>query len=206
MPTGYTSDLYEGKDITVRDFILRCARGMGALIMMRDDPMDAPIRTFEPSDYHAKAIEKARARLDELADMHPDEIRRQAEDAHLKAYNSWRERRDDKLVMRGRYEDMLNQVKAWHPPTPDHEGLRKFMIEQLTTSIEFDCSVTPSRFDEPPVREPDGAWFTKQVEKAQHDLVYHVEEDAKERARTAERNAWVQALMESLPEPAKATR
>lgn len=196
MPTGYTSDIYEDKEVTLRDFILRCARGMGALVMMRDDPLDAPIREFEPSDYHAKAIAATRARLDALADMRADEIERQAEGAHAKAFDLWRQRRDERLVLRDRYEAMLNEVKAWQPPTPDHEGLRKFMVEQLEESIRFDCS---SKFDEPPVREPTGAWFTQQVQKAQHDLDYHVEENAKEVARTAERNAWVRALKESLP-------
>lgn len=202
MPTGYTSDLYDGNDVTLRDFILRCARGMGALIMMRDDPWDAPIRTFEPSAHHANAIEKTKARLDELVNMHPDEIARAAEEAHQKAYQSWRDRRDEKLALRGRYEDMLNKVRTWQPPTPEHEGLRALMVDQLESSIKFDCSMS---YDEPPVRKPDGAWFTEQVERAQESLAYHVEEDAKERQRTADRNAWVQALMEALPEPASAS-
>ena len=38
MPTGYTLDLYNGKDITFEEFVLKCARAFGALIDMRDEP------------------------------------------------------------------------------------------------------------------------------------------------------------------------
>lgn len=37
MPTGYTSPLYEGKEISFEQFALRCARNFGALVMMRDE-------------------------------------------------------------------------------------------------------------------------------------------------------------------------
>ena len=45
MPTGYTYDLYDGKDIEFPDFVMKCARAFGALIEIRDDPMDAAIPT-----------------------------------------------------------------------------------------------------------------------------------------------------------------
>ena len=43
MPTGYTADIQDGKITTLREYALSCARAFGALIMMRDDPHDAPI-------------------------------------------------------------------------------------------------------------------------------------------------------------------
>lgn len=40
MPTGYTAIIEERADLSFRDFALRCARGMCACVMQRDDPMD----------------------------------------------------------------------------------------------------------------------------------------------------------------------
>jgi len=37
MPTGYTADLNDGKQVTFQEFTMKCARAFGALIEMRDD-------------------------------------------------------------------------------------------------------------------------------------------------------------------------
>jgi len=39
MPSGFTSDIYDGKKITFKDFTLKCARAFGACIHLRDDPI-----------------------------------------------------------------------------------------------------------------------------------------------------------------------
>ncbi len=50
MPTGYTDAVKDG--ITFDQFVLGCARGMGALVMMRDEPSGTPIpERFEPSRF-----------------------------------------------------------------------------------------------------------------------------------------------------------
>lgn len=43
MPTGYTYPVCEGKITEFPDFALSCARAFGALISMREEPMDAPL-------------------------------------------------------------------------------------------------------------------------------------------------------------------
>ena len=56
MPTEYTDAIADG--ISFNDFMMKCARGMGALIMMSDEPSDAPIlEQFEPSDYCSTLLE-----------------------------------------------------------------------------------------------------------------------------------------------------
>lgn len=48
MPTGYTYGIHDGSVTTLREFALRAARGMGALLPLREAPPDAPIpRCFE---------------------------------------------------------------------------------------------------------------------------------------------------------------
>ena len=197
MPTGYTSDLYEGKDVTVSDFILGCARAFGALVTMRDDRKDAPIPDeFPASDYHADAVATAEAWLDEVRSMDTDDIAEIADRDYSQSLNRWRERRAQAHDRRVRYERMLAEVRAWTPPTGEHVGLRDFMVEQLTRSIDFDCSMT---YDDRPTRLAPFEWRAQQIEKAQHDIEYHRREHEKEVQRATERSQWVQALRESLP-------
>ena len=57
MPTGYTSDLYEGKNISFTEFALQCSRAFGATIDQRDDGRDAPLRLPIPRlDYSEKGL------------------------------------------------------------------------------------------------------------------------------------------------------
>ena len=56
MPTGYTAAI--AKDITFNDFVMQCAKAM--LIMMRDEPANAPIpERFEPGSHYVNKITEA---------------------------------------------------------------------------------------------------------------------------------------------------
>ena len=135
MPTGYTAAIAD--DITFDDFVMRCARGMGALVMMRDEPADAPIpERFEPSDYHLKRIAEASASLIRLAGMTEAETEQAASDAHETAVAEQAEAIHRKDMLYEKYNAMLAKVKAWKPPSDDHEGFKKFMVEQITGSTE----------------------------------------------------------------------
>ena len=73
MPSGYTAAIKDG--ITFSDFAMNCARAFGALISMRDEPLDAPIpERVEPTDYHAEKIKKAEERLSALIAMTAKEL------------------------------------------------------------------------------------------------------------------------------------
>ena len=66
MPTGYTARLCDGEQ-TFKDFAMLCARACGALIEMREDPMDAPIpEKIKRSSYYDEALSKAVAEYDRL--------------------------------------------------------------------------------------------------------------------------------------------
>lgn len=57
MPSGYTSDIYHGKDVTFKEFALKCARNFGALMHMRDESLDTPIRLKNLEDsYHKNEL------------------------------------------------------------------------------------------------------------------------------------------------------
>ena len=194
MPTGYTLDLYNGKDIAFEEFVLKCARAFGALIDMRDEPMDAPIpERFEPSDYHLKELEKAKRRLKEIRKWNEEKAEQEAERAYREALEEREEFIKKNKLIRKRYEDMLSKVREWKPPTPDHVDLKKFMIQQLEDSIEFDCFIP-----EMPQRLSGEEYREQQIRKALSDIEYHEKEYAEEVNRVCEKNKWLLLLRESL--------
>lgn len=196
MPTGYTAAIEKGIDF--KTFAWSCARGMGALVMMRDEPADAPIpERFEPCNYHTEKIEEARARLAELDAM-------TLEDAAIRAKASFDEEvkhKEDGIAkadsLRRKYEAMLASVLAWRPPTTDHEGFKKFMLDQIWDSINFDCGTDYYERMTPRLLSP-AEWLAKAKTEAMKEIGYNAEEHEKEVERTEKRNAWVKALRESL--------
>lgn len=197
MPTGYTSAIHDGQQITTREFILRCARAMGATIMQRDDPIDAPPKTVEPNvTYYNELLYTARQTLASARKWTDEQAAEKANEAHQSAVSSWRKRENDRLALRLRYEDMINEVENWTPPTPEHVGLKDFMVEQLRESINFDCGHLP----EPTIAAEDGPTFRKNaIDRANRDIELHEKHKAEEIARAEGRNQWITALYESLP-------
>ena len=137
MPTGYTSDLYEGKDIAFPDFVMKCARSFGALIEMRDDPMDAAIPDkFEASSYHTEQLEKAKADVARIKAWDDTEADSQSQLAYDRAQRKYEESLANKAAMRERYEAMLAQVKAWND-----ESVRAFLAADFDPDDEQEPGV-----------------------------------------------------------------
>jgi hypothetical protein len=193
MPTGYTADIAKG--ITFEQFIMSCARAFGACITMRDAPHDAEIPDeFKPSDYHDKELAKAKRRLAGIIALQPDAIEKRAASAHKKALAAYKKfmRKDETLY--DAYNEMLRKARAWVPPTPEHRGLKDFMIKQIESSMKFDCHLDR----ETPAGLTAEAWYAEEIRSAQWDVNYHKEHGEKERERCRERTQWVRQLRASL--------
>lgn len=197
MPTGYTADIYEGKKVTLKDYIMLCARQFGACITMRDDPLSVPIpEEFQPDDYHLKQIERIEKELKELRDnpKSPKEWEEEYQKAYAKAINEYGEREYQKAKLKLRYENMIMEVSNWEPPTKDHHNLKEFALRQLKESMEFDTSTYPFKFPEMNewvICKSTGSELLK-------DLAYHKEQYAEEVVRCQKRNQWIKDLRGSL--------
>jgi hypothetical protein len=198
MPTRYTAVLGEGKKVvTFREFALNCAHAFGALVLLRDSDPKAEIPRFEPSDYNSRGLAEAKKKIAEASKWSAAKAQDLADKAYSEAVAEREKTEQKRKGSEMRYRAMLKEVKAWTPPTSEHEGLKKFMVEQLEESIKFDCG-------------PLGEWYpipkkltweqyrAEVIAKAQKDVLYHAAEHAKEVERTNSRNAWVDALKESL--------
>lgn len=197
MPTGYTAAVQDGTITELRPFAMQCARAFGALITMRDDPHDAKIpHKFEPDTrYYDERVAEAQEKLSNLPHMSPAECDAAASAGHEQEVAAWRVRAQTRELQRQRYEDMISKAHAWRPPEAVL-GLKDFMLEQLTKSIDFDCNI--GKYDPEPTPKNGNEWQAAQIKDAQRDLSYGLEERAKEIERIADRNLWLDALRVSL--------
>ena len=193
MPTGYTADIYDGKDVSFSDFALKCARAFGACIEQRDDdPNDKPKLIEKTEDnYHIKKIEKAKKwKKPTKAEF----------DAYVKnqtAYYNEQINKQNKL--KSSYQKMLDKANAWTPPTKEHEGLKKFMINQLTESMEFDCSNDYYQRELNNIKQLTYNQYVKDMRDSnKRDIEYHTNALKEDNERVDTRNAWISALYKSL--------
>ena len=195
MPTGYTWKVKDGQSF--EEFVWGCARAMGALIMMRDDPPDAQVpERFEPSDWHTKQLAKELSELDRLGSMTPEQVEMEAEAEYIDSVNEWLKRETERVRTRDAYDAMLQKVDAWDAP-PSHLGFKDFMRRQLLESMDFD---TGHQYEKPE-RVTSKRWLDARIARARKSIAYHEEMHSKEVARTEERNRWLTELRASIPTP-----
>lgn len=193
MPTGYTADVANGKITSFKEFALLCARNFGALINMRDEPLDAPIpEQFEPWPYYFEQLEATKQQLAHIEQATDEECEVAANNAYQDRVEA-NERCDASFdAENDRYEAMRLQVESWEPPTDDHRNLKKFMLEQLATSRN-------SKSNYPPPAKKSGADYRREkIEQLKARIVTYEKEWADEVERTKKRNEWVRQLRESL--------
>lgn len=194
MPTGYTANVPDG--ITFEQFVWQCARGMGALVMMREEPTGAPIpERFEQSDYHAKRLQEATKELTRLRNLTYEQMEAECKAEHAKAEARKKERLAENEAQLAAYKAMLNQVMTWVPPTKDHENFKEFMADQLRKSIDFDDS---RKYCQPEPMPTVDEWAAGQIANAKREIAYHTKEHQDEVERTEARNCWLAALRNSL--------
>lgn len=200
MPTGFTEIIERRPDLTFREFALRCARGMGACIHQRDEGLDALPRAEEPRpddsrvEYHTLAKAKDEARLRELRTMTPESARAlwQAESEEAGRDNEESLRKCGALEKR--YMAMRDAALAWNAPSSEHEGLRRFMLEQ----------VEACRSDWTPylrnVAPTPGDWLAESIKHEEDSIAWHqkvIDEEAA-KVRGMDSKTWIEMLYASL--------
>ena len=196
MPTGYTEIIERGG--TFEEFVWRCTRAMGVCYPMREDGLDTPVpEEFEPSDYHLKKIGEILEFINTLRLMTSYDAQRAMWDERCEAAQANQRRVAEHTRKTEAYAAVLAKVRDWTPPTPDHLGLKEFMIEQIESSVRFEGE--PYQVAVPPI-DPD-AWLGDKLAAARKDLAYHEKHHAEEVERTEARNRWIAELRKSVPQP-----
>jgi hypothetical protein len=203
MPTSYTHPVAEGRVEEFSEFAMLCARAMGALVTMRDEPHDAPIpEEFRASDHSLRRAREAEENLALLRVMTPNGVRHLWQKEKERRGAEARRYAENVAETRRRYEAMLEKVERWEPPTAEHRGLKDFMAEQLRESIRFDCREGPLL---PEIADTPEGWFWREVEEAERMVRVARESYQEEVERAEARTRWVRELRRSLGVGADAT-
>lgn len=195
--TGLTLLVAENDNVTLEQFAMRCARQFGALIDMRDEPLDAPIpESFEVDEYYRKNYEMAKAEYEDFIANPPtdEELEKKYNDYVAEETEKAKQENEKRRIIRERYEDMLAKVREWQPPTEDHFKLKEFMERQLIYSLEWDCKeykphlITKERFMS---NSKESEFLKECMENSKKSLERAIE-------AVNSKNKWLKDLRESL--------
>jgi hypothetical protein len=137
MPTGITAPIYEGEDISLRDFLMRVGRLFGVAVQQRDDPLSDPVAQPEQSNRFRKYLSEAHVELADLKQMSEDECVLAAKAEHDKQLKQHNERIAESKIMAERYDKMIAKVLRW-VPAEGQENVKKQALDQLEQSRKFD--------------------------------------------------------------------
>lgn len=191
MTTGYTAAVEDGK-IGFEEFVWNCTR---AFIEQRDDPHGAKLRYPEPDNYYkercataAKGLTAILSRTDEewVAEFEKDDELRRKSNEEGRARNA---------ATRKNLTNVLVKVQNWQA-SPDHAGLKKFMLEQLTSSLDY-CKDYNTPLNDTPFEER----VRKEVKWSIDDLKRACEDLTKREASNAEARKWIDTLRAQIPVP-----
>jgi len=196
MPTGFTAIIEDNPDCTFNEFVWRCVRGLGVCITMRDSSLDtqAPSK-FEPDLYYKTRLEAAQQEFYDIQrkSEHDFKLEYDAFYSRLeKEYKDSQKENADKVAL---YKNIKKQVEDRNPPTEEHEGLKRFMLEQINMSLPYE---RPE-----PTAQPFEEWKTEKFKYARNDLDRAKEQWEAEVERARSRTEFIQVLERSIPRPSK---
>jgi hypothetical protein len=84
-------------------------------------------------------------------------------------------------------------VENWEPTTEENASLKDYAIDQLKSSIDWDCKVY-----EPPTKHTAEEWLQGRIEATESSLAFYKKQKEAEIKRVNESNKWVTELVESI--------
>lgn len=205
MVSAFTEALYEGdEEETFERFVKRCSRAMD-FRAREEGPITARMPDLERIEREELAertgwLEEAQKDLQEAIDerdallaMTDEEVRAESEKRAEETFQFYSDINQKNFPRAERFRAMLAKVDAWTPPTPKHEGLKRFMVEQL--SHHLDDGKAPVK----EVKTPE-AWRAEQLRYANRNVEVKRERVAKKEELLASPTTaqWLRELIDSL--------
>lgn len=139
MPTGYTEGILNGTTKDFKEYATMCMRAFGATIHMRDENLTKSYEKREPSDYYKKSLDDSIKELDFFYKLTDVEIVEKEKKSLEKCIKNYREYVIERKKNKKRLLIFLKEAYNFEPPTEEHVEFKKFMIEQIKKTIEWDC-------------------------------------------------------------------
>lgn len=208
MPTGYTYFIENGDISTGAEFLKKCIRNFGCCIDQRDDPLTEPLKTDIHADsYHKKCYEEAVNRLENFRKRTSDEMSDDIINAKQKELSGKKLYLSHQELLRDRYLKVRNEVEAWVPPTPDHEGIKRFALDQIDMCIPTEKDINKLReqvrdLDENCNSEIDesdiGKYIIEETKFLERDIEYYKKKMIEDEERAANRTKFIKDFLSSL--------
>ena len=200
MPTGYTDGILKGTTKTFPDFAKKC---MWAFCIHLKEVSTDKYEPRKPSDYYPKELKKAERHLKMIENYSDKQIVSLAKKRLMESKRAYIGYIKTAENNRKKLKKILSEINVWYPPTDEHLNFKKFMLEQIDTTMRFDgdSKYYQEELEKIEQRIKDikaDTSRTEMFERANGDVEYHkkhLDEDIKNCEAT---NKWVDDLMKSL--------
>lgn len=193
MPTGYTAAICDGEQ-SFKEFVIHCACAFFY------DTTALPHK-WTPNNYYKDRVAEQRAELAKVEKMGMADAEREEGKEYAKAQKEFDKSERQKIATKDRLQAMRSKVADWAPPTNEHVALKKFMLEQIDSTIDFDTKPSGDAFR--PKRKTWGDWMREKIADLKRDIEYDERHYAEEVKRAKQRNDWCDALRSSFQQKVK---
>ena len=205
MPTGYTAHIEDGEITTGKEFLRLCTRAFGIAIDVKDKPLSTPTpSSFEPSPFYKESYDRALKKLEEASKITFDEAKIQMRADYEKRISDYKAYAERETAMNKKYAKVRKEVEEWIPPTEEHEGIKKFALEQIDMSMTkqkyIDEYLEKSKEEFDDSDEAVQNYINDIVDYYQRDIERSYKSWQEELERTRSKNEWMTKFLESLKE------
>lgn len=203
MATSYTACIMnqtKENPVSFREFVLKCAKTFIPIRYNEDIFIDwdkMKTFSFEPNiTYLQERLAYVECELFDLVTIYKEKGKEKTflekvEKTYEENLQKYKEKCIQVEELKKRYSEMLDKVQAWEPPSPSHENLKNFMLEQLKSSIEYDCN-------EPLIPKKPTDPLLNSIEINIKMVQQYKEQIDKEIKKCNKLNEWLNQLIESL--------
>ena len=200
MPTGYTDRLLSGKDKTLKDFVLTCARSFAPCIGT-DDSLDIKIpEEFKIDSYFEEQFLKSKNELEQFLLLDNEQITAKFFNDLNKQILTIQDIIRDNEKNNDIIKNMMELVSEWIPPSKQYDNLKLFVLDQLSMSIESN-KWFEDRINELKIRQENfdlDSYYNETIKQLNKNLRDNHERWGEELSRISYNNRWIKQLRKSL--------
>ncbi len=203
MPTGYTAGILDGTITTFEQYAQLCTRAFGAALHMRDEPLSAPFELAKPAGFYYDNVKKAAAAHEVAQILSNKELLKNEITRIKESIKSAKKHIEKQASDKANLTQLLNEAKAWQPPSDDYLEFKRFIEDQLIKTIEFDTSGDfwerrLAAFEKELSELTADKARAQLLEEAEKDLTHAKKSLQEEIERCDNRNKWIETLWQSL--------
>ena len=188
MPTGYTQQIIDGTVKTPKEFLHLCLRNFGVCVSMRDVPFNESqvdyteyIKKYyqDTIDYHAKALENAKAEYERVINLSDDDFYEMYVERFSHNREYYQKRTDEAKKQNAQYQSFYDAIKNWDC-SEEFSNIKKFALNQIDISKEAEDYYTDELSKEMLTKKEfisDGKYKYKEnlLKNAEEDVNYNQE-------------------------------